>query len=264
MGPVYSMIRTASALVLAALPSRHWGRCSRWFDLSRYAIPSAVLTLGAAIAAGVPGFIRHAQAGAAAANQVTVAIAGEQVAGRAPGEVTTSFAQALSGMSALGFVLTLEGFLVTYFALSGALRLCSAFVDDPMGDPFLTACDYAWRGVRSRIARVTNAWRLRRQFGPVAPDRVVRGGLDPAANCDFTIVCSRPKAGWTDGAVVVSRDGCYYLDGPVTRTVDGILRIVYFLHRKTDSAIVRRTVTYALLPEHGSCNPPGNDARRTA
>ena len=130
--------------------------------------------------------------------------------------------QGFAGLSIFTFLfLTPTGLLTLYLLGSGTARAASAWFDDPVGDPILTAIDYAVAGGRDRHRR--DAQRRQRESleGPEVPDRAVSAAAAGLQGCDLVIVSSRVKAGWENGVTVFTAGAAYRIGQPVERTVAG-------------------------------------------
>jgi hypothetical protein len=205
------------------------------------AVLSGIATMMAGAAIGIPGFLRHAAAGAALGTSAVV--------GNALDNHSISLSPAFNGLSIFTFLLlTPQGWLTLYFVGTGTYRAIAAYFDDPFGEPTLTGIDYVIS--RCRTHRATRK-AVQEREALEGPDRVISASAAGIPDCDFAIVSSRRKPGWERGVAVFTQDACYRLGEPVERTVSGRLRTLYPLREHSDLEVVRKSVHYE-LPEQGS------------
>jgi hypothetical protein len=244
---IMPLVAFLAAAVAALLPRRYWPAVERrGLAVGDAAAFSALVTTVAAGIAGARAFFAHAAASAAAADQILVRVAATQIVASNAPDVTSRLAEAISAASALAFLLTPVGALTVYLTGSGACRLLGWYLDEPFGDPFLTLADAAGRRLLRRAGAARDTIRQRRAYGPVVADSVATGAAVGLPGADVVVVASRPKPEWTPGAMVVSSDGCYLLGAPVQQRFGRHERLCYPLVRKTDAAIVRRSIRYDL------------------
>jgi hypothetical protein len=242
----------ALAIAAALLPHRHWRRMPQRFPMESAAFVSGVLTLFASVAIGLPAFLRHASANSSLALD---AMLGEVFRNVNAG-YNQGMAQGFSGLSIFTFLLlTPQGWLTSYLAATGVLRMTAVWFEDPIGDPILTGLDeIVWR--TARRVRTAGVRRSREALeGPEISDRVVTAAAAGMADCDLVIVASRPKPDWKLGTVVFTADACYRIGEPVERTVAGYLRTLYPLTEHRDLEAIRRSVRYDLPGPVPSAKP---------
>jgi hypothetical protein len=235
----------AGAVIASLLPYRHWHRMPAALPMGAGAFVSGVLTLFAAAAIGIPGFLQHAAGNVSMANDAMLAAVFRNVgAGFNRGMV-----QGFSGLSIFTFLLlTPTGWVTIYLAATGALRMGAAWFDDPVGDPILTAADeIIWRSRRRQRSAHERRTRERLE-GPEIPDRAVRGASAGIPGCDLVIVAARRKPGWERGVVVLTATASYRIGEPPERTIAGRLRTLYPLTEHRDLEAIRKSVYYDLPP----------------
>lgn len=210
---------------------------------------SALVTMVAGGVAGARGFIDYARAAASAANDATWELAARQIRGEIPPdvEITTAGPVAISALSLVAFLFfTPLGLFSLYLAASGAVRLVSAWVDDPFGDPILTGLD---RLLNRTGRRMTESHRRRareRAEGPEVPDRLFTGEWAGMPDVTCVVVSSRRKAGWTRGVFVITSGPWYTLGEPFDLELPEGLRTVYPLREQTTNEVLREGVRYEL------------------
>ncbi len=249
-----TLARGLGALAAAFLPRRHWQKLPA-LPIERVAVLSGVTTAMTALALGGFGFIRYARAVADGAATVTLQIAERQARNEVPGDITTLSTQGISALAIFGFVLfTPLGLFASYLCLSGIVRAAAAAVEDPWGDPILTAIDAiaARSGQRTRQASTRQA--REKQEGPERPDRLLPAACAGLATFDYVVVSSRVKPGWTAGTAVITEDKWYTLGEPFEMRLREGLRTVYPLREQRAAEVLRRAVQYQLPPleEDGS------------
>jgi hypothetical protein len=241
------LVAFLAAALAALLPRRYWPAVERrGLAVGDAAMFSALVTTVAAGIAGARAFFAYAAASAAAADQILVRVAATQIVPSNTPDVTSRLAQAISAASALAFVMTPVGALTVYLTGSGAFRLLGSYLDEPFGDPFLTLADTAYRRLQRQAAAAHDTIQQRRAYGPVVADCVTTGAAAGVPGADVVVVASRPKPDWTPNTMVISSDGCYMLGAPLRRRIGRRERLLYPLVRKTDAAIVRRSIRYDL------------------
>lgn len=241
---VLSIIRALIATAAAMLPRRYWPALDGSLPVSRCALAASIVTLAAGAALGCFGFFEHLYAVAGQNNaaylDAAIGFQGESL----------PLPSALSGLSFFTFILlTPQGWLSTYLAVTGTIRAIGSQFDDPHGDFVLTAADAAYRRVRAATLRRVQIDTRHLLEGPCVRDRVVRGAQLGLPDAELVIVASRLKNDWTIGAVVVSNRGEFRIIGTEDRTIDGRLRRLYALSRHDDLEVFRRTVSYE-FPDH--------------
>jgi hypothetical protein len=237
------------AMPASLLPVRHWQRFPSSFPMIPAAFASGLLFFFMAAAIGLPGFYRHAGMLVSASNAAILNVAGQQVAsGMREGDAKeVRFETGLNALAVLTFLLlTPTGWLTLYLAGTGGFRMASAWFDDPVGDPLLTALDHIlWANRDRRSAR--NARQTRAALeGPETPDRVISSATAGIPGCDMVIVTARRKPGWERGVAVYTASACYRIGEVVERTIAGNVRTLYPLIEHTDLEAVRKSVNYDL------------------
>lgn len=246
---VVTLLRGLLAVVAGLLPRAHWERFYG-LPIAGTSLLSALVTLGAGLAVGIPGFLAYAQRSADALAAATLEIAAKQATSPpGPNEISTFAPMPLSGLSILGFLLaTPTGWLATYLVATGTFRMVGSLLSEPFGDPLLTGLDALLARVRGS-ARESRAQRLRqREEGPETPDRLFPAEWAGVADADFVVVASRRKPDWTKGAFVITPDTWYTLGEPFDLRLPQGLRTVYPLTRQKVCEVLRRGVVYDLPP----------------
>lgn len=242
--------RFIAALVVVAAPQRYWSRLDAHVPVSQTALASALATVVAAAAIGIPAFLQHVAGQASHPVDLMLQATGWRAvppAATIPSEqlaVATWTASYLSGLTFLFFTPT--GLMTLYLTVSGVFRLACVVVDDARGDPLLTVVDsigrHVWHAHRTR--RKGRA-RERRE-GPALPDRLVRGPAAGFAEADFVVVASRRKPEWHAGVFVLTTDTWYRLGEPTDRQTRYGLRTLYPLTALRANEVLRRGVRYEL------------------
>lgn len=227
----------------AWLPQRRWRALPAWILVERAAVVSGLLTLLAGAAIGIPGFLDHAGAQVSFVNEIVV----REAQRNAQAGYNRGMVMGFSGLSIFTFLfLTPAGLLTLYLLVSGSVRAGGAWFDDPIGDPILTAIDYAISGRHERH-RDHRARRERETLeGPEVPDRVVSATAAGLPGCDLVIVASRRKPAWEAGVTVFTADAAYRIGQPEERTIAGRLRTLYPLTEHKDLEAIRKSVHYDL------------------
>ena len=242
--------RVALALCAGVLPRRWWVDLDRTVPVTRTAPFSAIATLVAGFAVGLPAYLRFAEGQARFATTLMLQSTGWQAVpgnGPLPSEATARAAWFVTFLSPLAFVIgTPLGLLSAYLVCSGALRAVSAAAGDARGDPLLSLLDAAH--VHRRRARVWAQQRAEREAleGREVPDRLVAGRTVGHPAADYVVVASRQKAAWDTGTVLITGDGWFRVGVAVDRSTPAGLRTLYPLTRLTESEVARRTVHYDL------------------
>jgi hypothetical protein len=262
-GAVVNALAWIAGVAAAALPKRWWPALDPYIPATDSAPVAAILTILAAGAIGVPGFVSYASDQVSHNNRAILAAATDQASRPASQETVSErdwgrmFVGA-SGLSLFTFIfLTPAGWASTYLGISGTWRGIAAAVDDPFGDPILTGLD----AILFRVARRTGAHATRRRResleGPEVPDRVVRGlqiGMD---NAELVIIASRRKPHWDAGTVVDTGERWFRVSSIEERTIGGWLRTLYGLAEHRDLEAFRRRVTYE-MPTHVNSRTAGD------
>jgi hypothetical protein len=232
--------RALLGLGAAFLPRRLWPRWDGSIPITAAALPAALMTLLAAFAIGVPGFLEYA---------ASISSSGVDSALDRVGEQRDAFGGAI-GMSALSLFmflfLTPMGWVTLYLGATGLVRWAAHAVDEPFGDPLLTGLDAACRRIGAAF-RDDTARRARERLEGVAVADVLLTGRDGGApDADFVVVASRRKAGWEPGVFVVTPEKWYKIGRPFDHRYTGGLRVVYPITEVGAAEIIRRSVAYDL------------------
>jgi hypothetical protein len=232
------------------LPRRWWPWLDDRVPASDSALPASIITLLAAAAVGIPGFLDYvaitSEASAAAALRIV-----EQNLQTRPdldtADALRRMAMSLNALSIFMFLLmTPLGLVTAYLGLSGIIRTAGALFNDPHGDLALTVADHlVWRSRTWRVERVAVMHRTSLE-GVEMPDRLISGAKAGITGCEMVLVCSRRKPGWDTGTVVLSDGGAYRVGKIEERTLGGWLRTLYPLYEHRDQEAFRRTVIYNL------------------
>jgi hypothetical protein len=211
---------------------------------------AAIATLLSGIVIGFVGFLHYGQRVASDNNALMLEIAARQGNGALGGDgIGGSAPVALTMLSAITFAIgTPQGWLATYFVLTGLVRCLAAAVDERRGDPIVGL-------VRRFVAR----WRHRRSearaeaayvalAGPDVPDRLVPAGRFGIDGADLVVVASRPKPDWTPGTVLDCGDRWLRVGDAVHRSLPVGVRTLYPLVDMPGTAVFRRIVPYVLPP----------------
>lgn len=261
-----AVYRPVAALVAAFLPRRRWDAFPE-LPIARMAVLSGTLTCLAAIVFGVVGFLAHAQRAADALAGLTLHVAERQARYEIGGEVTTTMMQGASGLSIVSFLfLTPLGLCMMYLAVTGLLRGVAALVDDPVGDPLLTAIDRVVTRRADGLRRARDRRARERLEGEEVPDRLWPAQAVHAAGFDYVVVSSRRKTGWTPGTFVITSDKWYTVGEAFEVRLPGGLRTLYPLKEQRTNEVLRRAVQYELpplepraaAPRAGSSRGPGD------
>lgn len=245
-----STLAWIAGVAAAALPKRWWPVLDPYVPATDSASIAAILTIFLAGAIGVPGFIDYTAQQVSLNNRAVLAAA-TKAASRPEAEETLSqkdWGRMFVGVSSLSLFtfifLTPAGWASTYLGISGTWRAIAAAVDDPFGDPILTAVDSVLlRGVRR--GRADAARRQRETLeGPDVPDRVVRGSHIGIDGADLVIISARRKPSWTEGTAVDTGERWYRIVSIEERTIGSWLRTLYVLRLHADQEVFRRAVRY--------------------
>jgi hypothetical protein len=155
-------------------------------------------------------------------------------------------------------LLTPQGWVSSYLAISGLVRSIGSQFDDPHGDFLLTVTDAAARRAWTAVVRRGDIDNRHLLEGPRVRDRVMPGAALGLPHADLVLVASRMKDGWDQGTVVLTERGPFRLIGSEDRTMDGRLRRLYLLARHNDLEVFRRTVSYQFSEERlrSPADPP--------
>jgi hypothetical protein len=235
------------------LPARYWQ------EMRRGAYFSILLTAALGFRIGYAGFFEAArkagEEGAALALRV-----GAPGGGVASIDQTEQVKAALMGsaLSPLAFFLfTPLGWLADYLFISAVFRGITLAVDNPWGDPILTAIDHVIRGKREEHRARTAAEARELAEGPEVSDQILECRKFAGKDADFVIVASRPKPGWTLATTVIADGVRLRLGEPLEKTLVGRLRTCYPLRIIRDIQVDRRIVHYAWPKEAPALPDPG-------
>lgn len=238
MDGAVAVVRWLGAIFSAMLPRRYWRALDSFVSVSQAAAVASLLTMGAGVALGFFGFFVHLDE-VASLNNTAYLDAAVSHGGELP------LPSALSGLSFFTFVLlTPQGWLSSYLAISGLVRTIGSQFDDPHGDFVLTLVDAGARRMATVTLRRGAIASRHRLEGPQARDRVVPGNRVGLPVADVVIIASRIKDGWEPGTIVLSNRGEFRILDCEDRTIDGRLRRLYQLAPVSDLEAFRRTVTY--------------------
>jgi hypothetical protein len=210
---------------------------------------SALLTMVGGCVMGARGFVDYARRVASLANDATWDLAARQIRGEIPPdvEITTAGPVAVSALSVVAFLLfTPLGLLSLYLAATGALRLVSAYLGEPFGDPILTGLDRLLAGAGRRLSASHRRRARERAEGPEAPDRLFTGDWAGLSGVTYVVVSSRRKEGWKPGVFVITSGPWYTLGEPFDVQLPEGLRTVYPLREQTTNEVLREGVRYEL------------------
>lgn len=252
---VASTIARIAGIAAGTLPKRWWPTLDSYVPVSDSASMAAIVTILAAGAIGIPGFIDHTSQQVSLNNRA-ILIAAQDQASRPASQETVNEGDwgrmivNSSALSLLTFILlTPAGWASTYLGMSGMWRGIAAALDEPFGDPILTGIDT----LILRSARQTQLRRARHRRealeGPETPDRVARGTHVDVAGADLVIICARRKPLWDKGTIVDTGARWFRVTSIEERTMGGRLRTLYGLTEHRDLEVFRRCVRYE-LPSH--------------
>lgn len=235
-----SIVTYALGIFVCVLPRRYWG------EFRKAAFLSGVFTAFAGVILMIGGYVRHVDA---------IALALGEAALRTGQMTTADLGHGAVAFGPISFLFTPIGLFSTYVFVSGVVRSVALAAYDPYGDPILEVSDWAIRSIhRQETEKRDAAQRLERE-GVETPDAIETADVAGFANCDFVLIASRKKDGWTKGAVVHTGTHRLTLGEPIDRTAGGKLRTVYPLTVKTDLSVDRRVVNYE-WPEGAPELPP--------
>lgn len=257
--------RAALAVPAGFLPAPFWRRWEDRLPISSLAFLSGVATLAIGFWMGVNGYLRYTERLSSEAVALIVKTQkGEyNPEARAPRERGVGAQEddpqqsdgprpVLTGLpfnplAPLIFALTTTtGLASSYLFLTGMYRAVTAMVEDPRGDPVLSAvCGLLVRRSRKiKEARMRAAREARE--GPEMPDLLLTGEGAGVPGVDYVVVASRRKLGWEPGVFVVTDKGWFRLGRPFERELLEGLRTFYTLTALRDHEALRRYVTYEL------------------
>jgi hypothetical protein len=242
--------RWVAAVPMSLLPARYWHRFPT-LPVEQRVLLSAILTMAAAFALGIPGFLAYAERVAAAAAGQALEVARLQVQGRMAADAALTYAPlAVTMFSPIAFaLLTPLGLLSTYLLLSGLARVFGVVTLNPFGDPLLTSLDTLARRTFARRRDAAARRRREREEGADVPDRLFDGAWAGRPDVELVVVSARRKPGWEAGTFVITPDRWYTLGTPFDRRMpDGRLRTCYPLTAQTTNEVLRKGVPYDLPP----------------
>lgn len=245
-------LRRAAGVLAAMLPARWWSALDAHVPASGSALPAAVLTFLLAGVIGIPGFFAHISSLADSSNRLVLQAlgwyGGSRVAGL-PDVLDTSAPVAMTGLGLFTFLLlTPAGWATSYLGLTGLLRAAGWVVNEPFGDPLLTAVDRLVSGGSARLRKRRQRLSRAALEGPELPDRVVSGAQLGMPHAELVVVSSRAKPGWDKGTVVQAGERWFRIGDIEERSIAGRLRTLYPLTEHRDLGVIRRSVVYALPP----------------
>ena len=230
--------RVALAIPAGILPHRVWPALQRHAPVEGLAGASALVTLFFGFLLGANGFLAYA---------IEETRRGTEFFLRRPDLPYVSPLAGVTYLFLFAFT-TPKGLLATYVFLSGFYRVVMSILDEPRGDPLLSAL---WRWVTETSRRVEES-QLRtereRREGPEVPDLLLTGENASVEGADYVVVASRRKPGWEAGVFVVTATGWFRLGRPFDTELRDGLRTVYPLSRLQDVEVARRRVEYELPP----------------
>lgn len=248
---VAGAVQRVVGIAAAMLPKRWWPTLDAYVPATDSAWLSAALTILAAGAIGIPGFIQFTTEQVSLNNRAILGAAADQASRPASQETVDErgWGRMFVGVSSLSLFtfifLTPAGLTSTYFGISGTWRGIAAALDDPFGDPILTGMD----ALALRLARRTRTHAARRHResleGVEIPDRVVPGTRVGLAS-DLVIIAARRKADWTVGTVVDTGDKWFRVLVVEERKIGGWLRTLYGISEHRDLEAFRRAVRYEM------------------
>lgn len=237
----------AVGVFVCVLPRRYWG------EFRKAAFLSSAFTAFAGVILMIGGYVRHIEA---------LSLALGEAALRTGAMTTGDLGQGAVAFGPLSFIFTPLGAASIYVFASGAIRALAVAVYDPFGDPILEVSDWAVRSFHTQEVRKRDAAKRLEREGEETPDAIETAEVAGFANCDFVLIASRRKDGWTKGAVVHTGTHRLTIGDPIDRTAGGKLRTVYPLTVKTDLSVDRRIVRYEWpkgAPELPPLPPPYED-----
>jgi hypothetical protein len=236
--------RWCVAVILGIAPRRFWHRLEPPLPLAATAVPAGLFTFVLGFIIGVPGFFTYAEA-AADTNNTWMLQNISRVAPKDANYLTTG-PVAISLLTLFAFLfLTPLGLLTTYLITTGALRAVSAMVDDPRGDPFLSAVHWATTSLMALMKRASKQHARERLEGPDVPDRMVTGEA-AGLTADYVVIASRRKPEWEAGAIILTSTDWYRLGAPIDAETENGLRTLYPLTKLDAVEVVRRGIQYEL------------------
>jgi hypothetical protein len=253
-----AILKALVATMAGLLPVGWWPALEARVPVRRLAPVSGLATMFSGFALGIPDYFRFLEAAVAGGNEALLET------GR------LSYVPSLNSWMVLGpfaFALfTPLGLLASYLCLTGAVRASSAWlVDDPRGDPLLTALEATARRLVARVS-IARARRVRERLERTEePDRLVTGAWAGLPQVDFVVLASRRKPGWEAGVFVITADCWYRLGRPFDMPLPAAWRTAYPLTKIDTLEVLRKGVPYE-LPLVSSGDRPrrleGSEARQ--
>jgi len=240
------LVNALVGTVAGLLPVRWWPALETRVPVRRLAPVSGLMTMFSGFALGIPGYFRFLEAAGAGGNDALLATA----AGHSSNFVPQTGWMVLGPFAFALF--TPLGLVSSYLCLTGVVRASSAWlVDDPRGDPLLTALDAMARGLVACVSTTRTRRARERLEGPEEPDRLVTGAWAGLPQVDFVVLASRRKPGWEAGVFVITADKWYRLGQPFDMPLPAGLRTAYPLTKIDTLEVLRKGVPYELPPLSG-------------
>lgn len=223
---VRSPLAAIAAVLAGTLPRRYWTAID--LPIAEKATFAGVVTLLAGCALGITGYFAHL----------------ERVL-----ETAVFVPSPYMMVAYFGYVFfTPRGLFSLYLVGSGLARAVSGWIDEPFGDPVLTAIDALFHRTRgAAVTRASHRERLAAE-GADQPDRRYAGAWAGLPGVDFVIVAARRKAEWTVGTFVITQDGWFTLGQPFDRPMPQGVRTIYPLTLLATMDVMRKGVAYELPP----------------
>lgn len=239
----------------ALLPKRHWHSFN--LPIANVATVSGFIAMFTGFAVAIPGYFRYLARLQGVQGLSLLEIGRLQVEGKLPENAAVSTVpMALYATAPLAFALFSPlGLFCTYLVFSSFVRIVTAYVDEPIGDPLLTLADAVTQRRSTRKQhRAAAAARTKLERGD-EPDRRYDGEWAGLTDVAFVIVSARRKPGWTKGTWVITPDGWFVLGEPFDRPMPNGLRTIYPLTVQNTLEAVRKSVQYDLPPLRPSKTP---------
>jgi len=238
------MAEWMGAVVAGAVPRRLWHRLEPPLPLAATAVPAGLFTFVLGFVIGVPGFFAYATRAADLHNQWML----QSISRVAASDVhdVTMGPVAISMLTFFAFLfLTPVGLLTGYLITTGAIRAVSAMVDDPRGDPILSAAHWSATALAGAMKRGARRRGREQLEGPEVPDRLVTGD-SVGLTADYVVIASRRKPEWEAGAIILTSTDWYRLGTPIEAEIERRLRTLYPLTKLEAVEVVRRGIQYEL------------------
>jgi nucleotide-binding universal stress UspA family protein len=236
-------VETLVGVFRTLLPARYW------HDLRNGSYLSILLTAALGVRIGYAGFFERASKAAEEGAALALKLGAPGYAGGVGGaSQTDAVAAALMGnaLTPLAFFLfTPMGWLADYLVLSAVFRGVTLAVDNPWGDPLLTAIDHVVRGKRDEARAKKLAAERELLEGPEVPDQILECRKFAGKEADFVVISCRRKEGWTLATTVIAESLRLRIGDPLEKTLEGRLRTCYPLKVIRDIQVDRRIVHYA-------------------